>query len=59
MDDPEHRIDRTVLDPSLSPAAVERWAPFIHEVTRACLNEKIEDGSMTSSTTWPTSCPPC
>jgi len=46
MDDPEHRTYRTVLNPYLSPAAVKRWEPFIHDVTRACLNEKIEDGSI-------------
>jgi len=44
MDDPEHRTYRTVLNPYLSPAAVKRWEPFIDDVTRACLNEKIEDG---------------
>jgi cytochrome P450 len=44
MDDPEHRTYRTVLNPYLSPAAVKRWAPFIDDVTRACLNEKIEEG---------------
>ena len=44
MDDPEHRIYRTVLNPYLSPAAIERWEPFIDDVTRACLDEKIEDG---------------
>jgi cytochrome P450 len=44
MDDPEHRTYRTVLNPYLSPAAVKRWEPFIHDVTRACLNEKIEEG---------------
>ncbi|WP_158018181.1 cytochrome P450 [Mycobacterium basiliense] len=46
MDDPEHRIYRTVLNPYLSPAAVRRWAPFIDDVTRACLDEKIEAGSI-------------
>jgi cytochrome P450 len=46
MDDPEHRTYRTVLNPYLSPAAVKRWEPFIHDITRACLNEKIEDGSI-------------
>jgi cytochrome P450 len=46
MDDPEHRTYRTVLNPYLSPAAVKRWEPFIHDVTRACLNEKIEEGSI-------------
>ena len=44
MDEPEHRIYRTVLNPYLSPAAVKRWVPFIDEVVRACLDEKIEDG---------------
>ncbi|CAM2772047.1 cytochrome P450 [Mycobacterium intermedium] len=44
MDDPEHRTYRTVLNPYLSPAAVKRWEPFIDDVTRACLDEKIETG---------------
>jgi cytochrome P450 len=44
MDDPEHRTYRNVLNPYLSPAAVKRWQPFIDEVTRACLDEKIEEG---------------
>lgn len=46
MDDPEHRIYRSVLNPYLSPAAVKRWEPFIDEVTRACLDERIEQGSI-------------
>jgi len=44
MDEPEHRIYRNVLNPYLSPAAVKRWEPFIDDITRACLDEKIEDG---------------
>jgi cytochrome P450 len=44
MDEPEHRIYRNVLNPYLSPAAVKRWEPFIDEVTRACLDERIEEG---------------
>ncbi|MGV9675899.1 cytochrome P450 [Nocardia sp. NPDC003482] len=44
MDDPEHRIYRQVLNPYLSPAAVKRWEPFIDEVVRASLDERIEDG---------------
>ena len=44
MDEPEHRIYRNVLNPYMSPAAVKRWEPFIHDVTRACLDEKIEGG---------------
>ncbi|WAC92435.1 cytochrome P450 [Mycobacterium sp. Aquia_213] len=46
MDEPEHRTYRNVLNPYLSPAAVRRWEPFIHDVTRACLDEKIESGSI-------------
>jgi cytochrome P450 len=44
MDDPEHRSYRTPLNPYLSPAAVQRWTPFVDEVVRACLDEKIESG---------------
>ncbi len=46
MDDPEHRAYRTVLNPYLSPAAVARWEPFIDEIVRACLDEKIEGGEI-------------
>ncbi|OBK18744.1 cytochrome P450 [Mycobacterium asiaticum] len=46
MDDPEHRTYRTVLNPYLSPAAVKRWIPFVDDVTRACLDEKIESGNI-------------
>lgn len=44
MDDPEHRTYRTVLNPYLSPAAVKRWEPFVHEIVRAALDERIESG---------------
>ncbi|MFZ2526735.1 MAG: cytochrome P450 [Rhodococcus sp. (in: high G+C Gram-positive bacteria)] len=44
MDDPEHRDYRQALNPYLSPAAVQRWKPFIDEVVRASLDEKIEQG---------------
>ncbi len=44
MDDPEHRTYRNVLNPYLSPAAVKRWKPFIDEIVRAALDEKIESG---------------
>ncbi len=46
MDDPEHRLYRSVLNPYLSPAAVSRWLPFVDDVVRACLDEKIESGSI-------------
>ena len=44
MDDPEHRHYRTALNPYLSPAAIKRWEPFIDEVARACIDERIESG---------------
>ena len=46
MDPPDHRIYRGVLNPYLSPAAVKRWEPFINEVVRASIDEKIESGCM-------------
>ena len=46
MDDPEHRFYRTALNPYLSPAAVKRWEPFVAEVVRACLDERIETGAI-------------
>jgi len=44
MDAPEHRWYRNVLNPYMSPAAVKRWEPFINEVVRASIDEKIEEG---------------
>ncbi|MGB8503531.1 cytochrome P450 [Mycobacterium sp.] len=44
MDAPEHRWYRNVLNPYLSPAAVKRWEPFIDEVVRASIDEKIAEG---------------
>jgi cytochrome P450 len=44
MDPPEQRAYRNALNPYLSPAAVARWIPFIDEVARACLDERIESG---------------
>ncbi|SEG88935.1 Cytochrome P450 [Nonomuraea solani] len=44
MDPPEQRYYRQALNPYLSPAAVARWLPFVDEVTRACLDERIEEG---------------
>ncbi|MEU1180363.1 cytochrome P450 [Streptomyces sp. NPDC005820] len=44
MDPPEQRAYRGALNPYLSPAAIARWIPFIDEVARACLDERIESG---------------
>jgi cytochrome P450 len=44
MDEPEHSTYRGALNPYLSPAAVKRWVPFIDEIVRASIDEKIEDG---------------
>jgi cytochrome P450 len=44
MDDPEHRIYRSALNPYLSPAAVRRWEPFVDEIVRACIDDHIETG---------------
>ncbi|HEX9033412.1 MAG TPA: cytochrome P450 [Streptosporangiaceae bacterium] len=46
MDPPEQRHYRQVLNPYLSPAAVARWQPVVAELTRACLDEKIESGQI-------------
>ncbi|BBY30943.1 cytochrome P450 [Mycolicibacterium sediminis] len=44
MDEPEHSTYRGALNPYLSPAAIKRWQPFVDEVVRASLDEKIESG---------------
>jgi cytochrome P450 len=44
MDPPDQRYYRQALNPYLSPAAVARWKPVIEELTRVCLDEKIESG---------------
>lgn len=46
MDPPRQRYYRQALNPYLSPAAVSRWVPFVDEVVRACLDEKIETGAI-------------
>jgi cytochrome P450 len=46
MDDPEHRFYRTALNPYLSPAAVKRWIPFVDEIVRACIDDRIESGQI-------------
>ena len=44
MDPPEQRYYRNALNAYLSPAAVARWQPVMDEITRACLDERIESG---------------
>ncbi|MCX4091594.1 cytochrome P450 [Nocardia sp. alder85J] len=44
MDPPEQQAYRQALNPYLSPAAINRWIPFLDEVARACLDEKIDTG---------------
>ncbi len=46
MDPPEQREFRNILNPYLSPAAIERWRPVAEEITRASINEKIESGQI-------------
>ena len=46
MDPPEQRHYRQALNAYLSPAAVARWTPFVDELARASLDEKIESGSI-------------
>lgn len=46
MDPPEQRDYRRALDPYLSPAAVARWKPMVEDLTRACLDERIEHGEI-------------
>ncbi len=46
MDPPEQRDYRRILDPYLSPAAVARWKPMVEDLTRACLDERIESGTI-------------
>ena len=46
MDPPEQRHYRQALNPYLSPAAINRWIPVVDELVGACLDEKIETGSI-------------
>jgi cytochrome P450 len=46
MDPPEQLEFRHVLNPHLSPAAVERWRPMVTELARACLDDVIESGQI-------------
>ncbi|HEX3955007.1 MAG TPA: hypothetical protein VHZ03_00070 [Trebonia sp.] len=57
MDPPEQRMWRQSLNPYLSPAAAVRWKPFVNEITRAAIDERIKE--RLRRPTWPTSSPPC
>ncbi|MGX7678630.1 cytochrome P450 [Jatrophihabitans sp. DSM 45814] len=46
MDPPGQRQYRQTLNAYLSPAAVARWTPFVVELTRATIDEKIESGQL-------------
>jgi cytochrome P450 len=46
MDPPGQRQYRQALNAYLSPAAVARWVPVVDELVRACLDERIETGSI-------------
>ncbi|MDV6270930.1 MULTISPECIES: cytochrome P450 [Rhodococcus] len=46
LDPPEQTDFRKTLNPYLSPAAVVRWIPVIDDLVRACIDDKIESGSI-------------
>ncbi len=46
MDPPGQLAYRQVLNPHLSPVAIERWRPMVRELSRACIDEVIENGSI-------------
>jgi cytochrome P450 len=46
MDPPDQRFYRQALNPYLSPAAVARWTPFVAELTRAVIDDRIESGTI-------------
>jgi cytochrome P450 len=46
MDPPEQRDWRRAIDPYLSPAAVARWKPMVEDLTRACIDERTEVGTI-------------
>jgi cytochrome P450 len=46
MDPPDQLEYRRVLNPLLSPTAVERWRPMVLDLARACVNEVIEAGRL-------------
>ncbi|MGD9704254.1 MAG: cytochrome P450 [Acidimicrobiia bacterium] len=44
MDPPTQLAYRHILNPFTSPAAVRKWEPMAHDLTRACLEDVIESG---------------
>jgi cytochrome P450 len=46
MDPPEQRAYRQALNPYLSPVAVARWKPYVDEIVRAAIDERIESGTV-------------
>jgi cytochrome P450 len=44
MDPPVQLDFRRVLNPYLSPAAIEKWRPLVHDLTHACIDDVIESG---------------
>lgn len=46
MDPPEQLEFRRVLNPFLSPAAVERWRTMVTDLSRACLDDVVETGEI-------------
>ncbi|MDT3441927.1 MULTISPECIES: cytochrome P450 [unclassified Pseudofrankia] len=46
MDPPEFFDYRRILNPHFSPAASERWRPFVVDVTTAMLDRVVETGQM-------------
>lgn len=46
MDPPDQLEYRRVLNPFLSPQAIERWRPMVRELSHACIDEIIESGRL-------------
>lgn len=46
MDPPLQLEYRHVLNPFLSPTAVERWRPMVTELSSACIDERLESGTI-------------
>lgn len=46
VDPPEFNTYRRLLNPSFSPAAVAEWSRYIRDLVTACIDARIETGSM-------------